>query len=350
MSYDTLNNFKKLFYSNKEFKEEEKIINKFKQNRCNLPMINKNGENIFLDAGAYAHIYKTKIGRVPVVVRIAPFNRKMKDENETEFLIYKMLYSKFEEFGFSHIPILYDSYKCYYNDVKDRNNVKLLKLLKKEKYYQYIYRFIIMEYLPWGNLDTYLFARRKRLDEEFFTKIYLQILIILYFLNTKVTGYFHNDLHLRNLLVRENKKKSLAYSFPEFDILIKDMKVTVLINDFDYSEFISVSNPIGNRKVISAKMPIYKEGNFVDLFKVTNYFLIYYFKYLSEELKQVMYVVVPKDLAGGKIKINDEIIIASYNILIDRNHEIFKKYFKKLPVIEHLFRMKIFENYFTFKE
>ena len=207
-----------------------------------------------------------------------------------------------------------------------------------------------MEYLPLGDLGTYLLENLKPINDEFLTKIYLQILIILYFLNTKVFGYYHNDLHLKNFLIRENPKNTLNYVFTDFDINIDDIEITLLINDFDYSEYLNKIDPIINKKVISAKFPVFRDGNFVDLFKVTNYFLNNFFEYISDDLKNVMYFVVPKELIGKKIKMDDLTIISYHNILLKRNHKIFQKYFKNgIPIIDHLFRSDVFSKYFTFK-
>lgn len=350
MSHRALKNFKVLFNDNKEFKEEELIINNFKLDKCNLPLINKDPVVEYLDSGSYAFIYKSFIGKIPIAIRISPFLKSLKDENETEFLIYEMLYKKFEEFNFVHIPILYDSYQCKYEDKTNELNILFLQLLKKKKIYNFTYRIIIMEYLPLGDLHTYLVDNLKPIDEELVTKIYLQILIILYFLNTNVYRYFHNDLHLKNFLIRDNPKKTLYYNFSDFCVSITDINIILLINDFDYSEYLNNLNPIHNKKVVASKLPRFIDSNFVDLFKVTNYFLNNFFNYISDDLKEVMYFIVPKKLIGRKIKFNNDYIVSYYNILMKENNKLFKKLYKKIPVIEHLLRNKVFSKYVTFKK
>jgi len=343
MSYDNLKKIKKLFNKNKYGQhEEEYIITYFKYNKCSLPLIKKEAEIKFLAKGTYAKVFKVRIGKTDIAVRISAYSDRNNDDNEIEYQIYKMLYDKFEEYNFVHIPILFDSYKCYYNNVYDEVNIYLLKLLEYEKFFRYVYRITLMEYTPLGNLND-LLKIKKEAHNEYYTKVYLQILIILYFLNTNIPGYYHNDLHLNNFLVRRNEKNTLFYNFEKFNIFIDDIDIIVLINDFDFSEYHSKYKKILNHK--TNDLPFYKYNNFVDLFKATNYFLYYYGDKISKELFNLFSIIVPPKLAKNSVKINGIYIVDYHNILFDDKSKIFKNYYDKVPVIEDILFNEVFSKY-----
>lgn len=343
MSYEKLKNFKKLFSKNKyDQDEEEFIITNFKYDKCKLPTIKKNAELDYIDKGSYAKVFKIEIGKIYVALRIAPYTPHTSDNNEIEYNIYKMLYDQFEKHNFVHIPILYDSYKCNYEDKYNETNIYLIKLLQFKSLINVIWRITLMEYTPLGNLNMFLMNKPKH--KEYYTKIYLQILIILYFLNENIPGYYHNDLHLSNFLVRENKKKNLFYKFKEFEININDIDVIVLINDFDYSEYLSNHKKILNKK--ADYLPVFIESNFVDLFKVTNYFL-YNFKHaISKDLYDVMTIVVPPELMNSSVYDNNgKLLVHYFNIFVDKKHLLTNKIYKKIPSVNDIINHKIFSNY-----
>lgn len=210
------------------------------------------------------------------------------------------------------------------------------------------YRLTLMEYAD-GDVEDLI--RRNNLPKEYYTKIYLQILIIIYFLNEYIPGYNHNDTHMGNFLLRKNKKNhSLHYKFDDFDIIIDDINYIVLISDFDFSEYISDRKPILNFK--TEPFPKFKKssGNFQDLFKATNHFLCKINKQnISNELYELLSIIVPPKLARHTVKINKEKIVWYHLLFINENHKLFKEFYETVPTAEKMLKHKVFSKYLKYK-
>lgn len=314
----------------------------FRNNKCLNAFIQYDYK--YITQGSYALVYKINIHGFEAVLRISYTSYKYKINLNIEYYVYKLLYKQFQLYNFIHIPTLYDSFICNFNELSPLLQSIIYKNVIDEQSITFC-RFTLMEYLPLGDLYTFITREIKNKKEVDFVNIYLQILIILYFLDTIIVNYSHNDLHVKNILVRKYNK-ILKYEFTKFNLALKS-KYVLLLNDFDFSNVNNDLVSIINNKIYHNKNNI---NILSDLFKITNsllcYFKLYIYKY--KELYDLMRIIVPEEYTGKTVIKYNKTVVWYHGI--NHNNISINKIIPNDITIYKLITNKLFNKYIFIKQ
>ena len=135
----------------------------------------------------------------PVTIKVVPkYPSNKRQVAEFEFYLQKKLYAIHPG---NIVPKPYKMIKC-----KDFIPVSSWKNANKKPGYDYSDQTVIFsEYMDGGSLSDWLNKMSGRLDERFIQNLIRRILEMLFLISKRIPAFRHNDLHLDNILVRENR-------------------------------------------------------------------------------------------------------------------------------------------------
>lgn len=224
----------------------------------------------YLDSGAYGKIFLAKTQNDNILVLKITFYdiKKTKKSNsikryydytENQIAWKKLVYydiNRPENIENSiHLKInkLFEKYKMDFNCVKlyassictDSNLLEYIRTVfgKFNIYVDYtkIVRLSFMEYCDYGCLENFL--KDYNVDPLVFEGILLQLIMIRFFLSITYPSFYHNDLHIANLLVKKRNEPIVYNISPTLSFVINNPIVVILLNDFDSSEDNQTINP-----------------------------------------------------------------------------------------------------------
>jgi Protein kinase domain len=170
--------------------------------------------------------YTSKSGIHPVTIKVSPYDKTIKKQTAIlEYEIQKKLFSIIP----NNIPQPYGIIEDCHHFIPEStwsNN-------KKKNIFNYGHQVVeFSEYITGGSLPGWMSKMGSRLNDSFMRNLISQMLHVLYFIQKRIPGFRHNDLHLDNILVKQNSWTS----YPTF-----------VLNDFGWARLSARgSNPLVN--------------------------------------------------------------------------------------------------------
>lgn len=112
--------------------------------------------------------------------------------------------------------------------------------------------FLIMEYIPY-NLYNYLkknipvYKKDKGVFKELIDILIFQMMYVFLVLSKNRIVY-HNDLHLRNILVQEHEEETEVYEIEGLKFKLTNKKINTIIHDFGKADILSLDSNRNNRR------------------------------------------------------------------------------------------------------
>jgi len=166
----------------------------------------------------------------------------------------------------------------------------------KENFDKTWYRITVLEYVDMGDLGDFLYYISQHFNgiipDIFIYNVIIQTFLILENILEFVPGFRHNDLALRNILVKSHNEEYHIFDLHRGTYKLKSLGFSLVFNDFDFSEVIGLYQ---NKKMIEY---YYSLGlDYFTEFADVNYFLRsfgYILNKLSSNIKLFMYTICPK--------------------------------------------------------
>jgi len=170
--------------------------------------------------------YASKAAMDPVIVKVSPYDKTVsKQASLVEYEIQEKLYKI--------VPANIPKPFAYIKECKDFiPESTWTKSPSKSSMFNYSRQSVeFSEYINGGSLSDWLKKFVTRLDESFMRNMISQVLNTLGEIQSKYPGFRHNDLHIDNILVKQN-------SFSKYP--------TFVLNDFGWAKLTSGNNPLVN--------------------------------------------------------------------------------------------------------
>lgn len=167
--------------------------------------------------------YTSPKGTYPVTIKVIPHDKTIKQQTaDIEFDIQKKLYALVP----GNIPEPY----AITHDCKGFIPVSSWKNNSKKNIFDYTKQTVVFsEYINGGSLPDWMNRMSTRLSDNFMQSLISQVLHTLLFIGKRIPTFRHNDLHLDNILVKQNSWTK----FPTF-----------ILNDFGWAYMGKGTNPL----------------------------------------------------------------------------------------------------------
>jgi hypothetical protein len=170
--------------------------------------------------------YTSPKGTYPVTIKVTPHDKTIKKQTaDIEFDIQKKLYSIVPGNISQPYKLIHGCKTFVPTSTWTVNN-------KNTSLFDYSDQTVIFtEYITGGSLSDWMVRMNSRLSDAFMQNLISQVLHMLLFIGKRLPSFRHNDLHLDNILVKQN-------SFTKFPIFV--------LNDFGWASMGAGSNPLVN--------------------------------------------------------------------------------------------------------
>ena len=170
--------------------------------------------------------YTTPSGAFPVTIKVIPHDKEHKKQTaDVEFGIQKKLHSVIPGSIPEPFKILHDCKEFIPASSWAGNNKKTNVFNYKDQTVTFT------EFIDGGSLPNWMDRMNAKLNDDFMRNLISQVLHILAFIQKRMPSFRHNDLHLDNILVRQNPNGK----YP-----------TYVLNDFGWASMGPKSNPLVN--------------------------------------------------------------------------------------------------------
>jgi serine/threonine protein kinase len=270
-----------------------------------------------------------------------------KDPRHPEVVEWKThikLFDVFKNKNVKHICEPITSFRC-----NESKFVDFMKFLHQFKIYPNVkdLRVNSFEFVSGGTL--YEFLKYQHCEQEEVIRMIAQVVMALIQIQYKYPTFRHNDLHIRNILLRHTETPS-DYTFGVLKFEIPKTKYTIVITDFDSAEI----KPIITNFSMSLRYgPSFDSLRYHDLHKMFNYVkalttnLPKFNDFL--DLKLLLEFVVPPFLFGEEVIYGDVQIVKNFGIVLTSSEllKIFEheKFNVQMVYPEMLIFHRIFKKY-----
>uniref|UniRef100_A0A6C0JQD9 Protein kinase domain-containing protein n=1 Tax=viral metagenome TaxID=1070528 RepID=A0A6C0JQD9_9ZZZZ len=221
----------------------------------------------------------------PIILKIIGYRKKTSNEYETlsidnktrpenveweiHTLIYNLLSSK------QSIPHTSWPFLSLMVNIKKNNFLHIL--LKEENFkpntLKNFYKINFCEYISLGTIEEYFIKFKNKNASKEILHILFQVLMTLAIIQEKYPSFIHNDLHTKNVLLKDvDKKTTISYELNNKIYKIKNIGFITILNDFDFSEIKpSITNSktntfFGKNRVLKGYTDVYRfTGALLDL-------------------------------------------------------------------------------------
>ena len=170
--------------------------------------------------------YTTPSGQWPVTIKVIPHDKEHKKQTaDVEFGIQKKLHSIIPGSVPEPYKILHDCKEFIPASSWVGNNKKTDVFNYKDQTVTFT------EFIDGGSLPNWMNRMNAKLDDDFMQNLISQVLHILAFIQKRMPSFRHNDLHLDNILVKQNPNGK----YP-----------TYVLNDFGWASIGPKTNPLVN--------------------------------------------------------------------------------------------------------
>jgi len=280
----------------------------------------------YIAMGGFGIVFRGCENNNCVAIKLIPYDFETKDEpkiltknithpTNVEWIVLKYLRKKILDI--IHFPyITYPVTSCI-KHVEDNSYLK--KLIKSivhriTLYDNYWYRITVIEYVEYGDLLTFI----ENLEKEYIPKIpncimyniIFQTFLILANIIEIIPGFRHNDLAIRNILVKSHNKEYHIFNLKNGTYKLKSLGFSLVFNDFDFTQILNSDDTtqIGNSKID-------KYYNKVNVKYFTEYGDIYYFinslfyisNSFSETIMNLLTSICPKWLSSYDFETDDRL-------------------------------------------
>jgi hypothetical protein len=242
-----------------------------------------------------------------------PIDNETRPEN-VEWEMLRRINNIFEKIKFPHIPLAYDSFKCklskdpptpLYNFIAQFVDVGAKDFKRSFQKDTACCRITFLEFAEAGALENFI---QQPENEPLIESLIFQVLVAMATLLRHMPNFRHNDFHMGNLLLRASREH-ITGEINGRRYLVKNPKVRVLLNDFDFSHALP---EMPNAKYRDLNLP---DKNldptpYSDMFKFFNSFItVMPESRISEGIRKFVNYVVPPNLQGHKVKENNILIV-----------------------------------------
>ena len=170
--------------------------------------------------------YTTPSGQWPVTIKVIPHDKGHKKQTaDVEFGIQQKLHSIIPGSVPEPYKILHDCKEFIPASSWAGNNKKTNLFNYKDQTVTFT------EFIDGGSLPNWMNRMNAKLDDDFMQNLISQVLHILAFIQKRIPSFRHNDLHLDNILVKQNPNGK----YP-----------TYVLNDFGWASIGPKTNPLVN--------------------------------------------------------------------------------------------------------
>jgi len=319
--------------------------------------------------------FKQMKNKINSILKIVPFitacnymainkYNPIQPENVEWIILKKLRDEIIIPFNFNYIIYPISSCLCSTVDIRHPDKAKILKDFinrvvdqtrtldnnKKNEYKSSIhFRLTILEYADFATLIDVCndLTRYSNFQDHALMQIIFQVFMIIAFIQSKLPGFRHNDLHPGNILVRRDKRTCHEYKNSKYSFRIKNyLNISLILNDFDFSE---VLHSIKNCKVLALDMYIKYKPKCYDLdFFLRKFFEIFKHK-ISYNIYSILVPLCPEIIQQRNSTIYNTLIVDKWGYLqINKETENILNNIEQDYLINHE-PENIFNNYFTLK-